>query len=273
MWRINNFLLFIFLTGCILVGGITFGGFLWWQVENWLGGSKQQQRELDAEIATNEAGQHLRTHAISYSELIEADEWGPWSVVIIQQASVETPIELEDASGAIGFERKLSERGADRAGSYGMSLYPRFANNIVIRNSQTHEELTLFDHKAAIVRMLPIDNVTSPALAILYADADTNSDGKLNGNDHLQLRHFRFGGSVSDIPFEGIAPSFLGYETDAKVFRMTTRRDLNDDGKVQEDFEPAMLYEIDVETGAIRTALSAETVDRLQAILDGAVSD
>lgn len=266
MWRINNILLCIFLIFSLSAGGYVFYydhlSYIDW---DWGKSAKERQkRELNAAKSLDENGQQVRTHMLSYSQTLSPEGWGDWNAVLIQQTALENPVQTNETGDQVVITR--SRNGlADMA-----PRWAPYANNIVIRNATSGEQRILFDKKSAVVRFLPVIKAGAPGLAVVFVDEDANGDGKLTDKDKFKLRLFRFdSGEAYDIPFTGIFPSFLDYERDAPVFGFTTYLDLNEDGEAQPNLEPAVLYEVDVESGATRQALKPDTVSALQAIIDG----
>lgn len=269
MWRINNFLLLIFLIFALSVGGYVFFqdylSYLDWG-EN---AREEESRTLNSGEETDDEGRRLRTHAVSFDTVIEHDEWGPWSIVLAgQTAATKAIINSEDTIIVTG-----SRKGSSGLVEYVRPFYARFTNNLVLRDSSNAAERPLFTEKVAITNILTLPNEQNPGLVAAYIDADTNGDGKIDENDSKKLRLFRFQhDGFIDMSFDGVFVAFNAYEQGSAKFEFTTYLDLNENGEIDRNFEPVRLYEASVETGTVHKALSDETISNLQSILDGPVN-
>ncbi|MEQ8179910.1 MAG: hypothetical protein RIC52_15115 [Amphiplicatus sp.] len=269
MWRINNIMLAVVLAGAILVGGFRAYEELSWQFDYRQNASDRETRTLTATRSTDESGRTLRTQSVSFNQVVEADEWGGWSLVVVQQTGSKAPQPVDE----------IVVTGSRRGGlgapapSFVSTMNVSYANNIVVRNEGAKSESILFSEKVAISSLLPVIGEDAPGVVVVYGDEDSNEDGKIDTSDQKKLRRFRFdGGSSEDIVFEGLFYSLESYEPGASVFRFTTYIDADDSGSPDFNFEPVKLYEVSIASGVVSKALSDDTETRLQAILDNTPS-
>ena len=257
MWRINNILMSIVLSGIILASGYMLIQAISWEIESHNNETDQIKRTINAGDTLNEHGQKLRLHSVSYNAVISHKTWGPWSIVPIQHATLGEPVPLDE--GQLGY-----------LNSSAPMLKNQFANNVVLRNQGSHNESILFDKKVAIASYLALHNQEIPSLAIAYADEDTNGDGKISPSDELKVRYFRFGkGKGINLSFDGTLHSYSRSQNDQSTFHLTVFIDSNKNSTLEENFETAALYEVNIETGVVSKALNENTVTQLQSILDG----
>ncbi len=267
MWRINNIMLAVVLAGAILVGGLRAYEEVSWWVSDWRYASDRNARTLSATRVTDESGRTLRTQSVSFNQVVEADEWGDWSLVVVQQTGARAPQPVDEIV-VTGSRRRGGDLVA-MAPVAAINMY--YANNIVVRNKSANSETVLFSGKTAISSLLPIMNDSAPGVAVAYCDEDSNGDGKIDTRDRKKLRHVRFSdGAVADLAFEGSFYSFNSYEPGAALFRFTSYEDIDGNGSPDFNFEPVKLYEVSIASGAVSKALTDDTETRLQAVLDDA---
>jgi hypothetical protein len=275
MWRITNILLLVFLVFALGAGSyVLYDDHL--QYYDW-GQDKKASRErtLNVNETVDEEGRKLRTQAVSFDSVIEYDSWGPWSVVPVQQSALSSPQVMSGDDDTIVLTSTTSEQltrksspaqFADRASS----IYTRFTNNLVLRNHADGSERPLFSEKVAITSILPLPHEKSPGVVAAYIGADTNGDGKIDESDETKVRMFQFNsGEMVDVPYAGRFISFISIELGDQVFSFTTYLDLDRNSERDRNFEPTRLFEADIETGAVRQAVSTDTVSVLQTIIDG----
>lgn len=252
MWRINNFMLAIVLAATIIVGALGAIQIVSWQFEEYKRQTVPTERALNASDGS-------ASQLISLDSLISHETWDEWSIVRVTQVTSDAPLGGGDA-GLLG---TMSSRAHP--------IYERFSNNLVLRNKNTGEERILFEDKAAIIETLKLISAEVPGIAVAYADSDTNNDGKIDRLDNINLKHVRFGDTVPTIiTFDGSFSSFKTFKEDDDVFYFSAFADNNDNREHEWSREKQVIFEVSLKTGDIKQSVSDNTVQKLQAILDGA---
>lgn len=276
MWRINNILLFITLVAVIVAGGLYLIEEISWMIDDFQRSQERaaarESRGLNAAEKTDESGELLRVQTVSYNGVNTYQLNDDLSFILIGQAGLKSPETIGDDEIIVTGSRQgllslpPSSRRADVVSSPESVDY---VNNIAVRNAATGAERLLFSARAAIRYIQQIDDAGTSGIVVAFADRDSDGDGKIDGNDELSLRFFNFtSDQETSLAFEGRFQKFLPYRAGEPLYRFTTARDLDSNGRIDPDYEPYLVYEAPIDGGAAKPALSQAIIDAAQRIID-----
>lgn len=260
MWRINNILLLVVLVAVILLGSLAIYQAASWQISESRSAASDKKNALPAGQVRDDDGELISTKIVSVGEPIEHPGWEEWYVLPVGQMNRDEPATADSDTYLLA---------AGSARSYGRR-HPH-VNNFALLSHAFEGERLLFDRKVAVQAYLPIGKDGVGGLAIAYADADTNQDGALDGKDEIRVSLFDFGNPQEiPAPFEGFFQEFASRRDATPSVWFLAGVDLDGDDRLDGNHEPTRVYEISLEGGGTRPAISDALVARAQSIVDGA---
>lgn len=267
--KYNNFLFAVF--GTLLLGLIVFGwgsGFIASQM-------REEQREIQEmrspERARELLEQNLSEQVISYGApiLIDSEKLQLTIVPVLQitlsEPETAPPLDFSSSAGSKTFSGASSY--LTRSG-YGWPRYGNF-NNLLLSLGEETELEPLLSERGLIPGFYVIEETADPVLLYFVATEDTDKDGRLTGDDRLEMRlrslttqrSFTF-----DWDFIKVRDGVTVLPSKNTVV-VVKNLDRDEDGEFDPLREPRSLLAIDVVTGEVRDYVDPEISRELQDLL------